>query len=129
MEAFQAELIKKLLKWPKHHSNTAAVVVLVVPTMKHRVLERKLGFLMRVMAGNTDSLSGSIQLALCDDESVCLVRECREKEEHFCTHFTSEIIKKETTCNLKEMKKIIIEAYKKMTIKMWGESFYDCQSC
>ena len=65
-----------MLKWPKHHSNTAAVAALDVPTMKCRVLERKLGFLMRVMAGDTDSLSGSVLLALCDDvESICLVRE------------------------------------------------------
>ena len=114
-----------MLKWPKHHSNTAAsaVAVLDVPTMKCRVLEKKLDFLMRVMAaGDTDSFSGSVLLALCDDvESICLVRECRKMEEHFGTHFTSDIIKKETTWSLKEMKKIIIEADKKMTIKKCGE--------
>ena len=60
----------------------------------------------------TCSLSGSVLLALCDDvESICLVRECREMEEHFGTHFASDIIKKEPTCNLKEMK-IIIKADK-----------------
>ena len=62
----------------KHHSNTAAAVaVLDVPTTRCRVLERKLGFLMRVMAGDMDSLSGSVLLAMCDDvESIiiCLVR-------------------------------------------------------
>ena len=51
LEAF---LVKRVLKWPKHHSNTAAVAALDVPTMKCRVLERKLGFLMRVMAGDMD---------------------------------------------------------------------------
>ena len=55
-----------------------------VPTMlKCRVLERKLGFLMRVMAGDMiwDSLSGSVLLAMCNDvESICLVKECREME-------------------------------------------------
>ena len=76
-------------------------------TMKCRVLERKLGFLMRVMAGDTDGLSGSVLLAVCNDvESTCLVRECREMEEHFGTHFTSDIIKKEPTCNLKEMRRL-----------------------
>ena len=40
LEAFQPELIKRVLKWPEHHSNTAAVAVLDVPTMKLRVLER-----------------------------------------------------------------------------------------
>ena len=126
LEAFQAELVKRVLKWPKYHSNTAAIAVLDVPTMKCRVLERKLGFLMRVMAGEWKRTV----LALCDDvESICLVRECREMEELFGTHFASDIIKKETTCNLKEMKKIIIKADKKMTIKKWGENSYDCQSC
>ena len=39
--------------------------------------ERKLGFLMRVMASDMDSLSRSVLLAMCDDvESVYLVREC-----------------------------------------------------
>ena len=57
------------MKWPKHHSNTAAVAALDldVPTMKCRVLEKKLGFLMGVMAGDMDSLSGSVLLAMCDD--------------------------------------------------------------
>lgn len=50
--------------------------------MKCRVLVRKLGFLRRVMAGDMDSLSGSVVLALCDEvESICLVRECREMED------------------------------------------------
>ena len=63
--------------------------------MKCRVLERKLGFLMRVMAGDMDSLSRSVLLAMCDDvESICLVRECKEMEEHFGTHFTSDILKR-----------------------------------
>ena len=26
-EAFQAELVKRVLKWPKHQSNTAAIAV------------------------------------------------------------------------------------------------------
>ena len=41
--------------------------------------------------------------------------------EVFGTHFTSDIIKKNTTCSLKEMRKIIIKADKKMTIKKCGE--------
>ena len=88
----------RVLKWPKHHSDTAAVAALDVLTMKCRVLAgRKLGFLMRVISivGDMDSLSGSVLLAMRDDvESICLVRECRETEDHFDTQFTSDIIKK-----------------------------------
>ena len=62
----------------------------------------------------------SILLAMCDDaESICLMRECREMEECFGTHFTSDNIKKEITCSLKKMKKIITEA-DKMIIKKCG---------
>ena len=57
--------------------------------MKCRVLERKLGFLMRVMVSDMDSRN--VLLAMCDDvESICVVRECR-KIEDFGTCFTSDI--------------------------------------
>ena len=45
LEAFQAELVKRILKWPKQFSNMAALTALEVPTMKCSVLERKLCFL------------------------------------------------------------------------------------
>ena len=42
---------------------------------------------------NSASLSGTALLALSDDTaSICLVRECRELEEVFGTHFTQEIL-------------------------------------
>ena len=64
----------------------------------------------------TDTLSGSLLLAMCDNvESICPVRECGEMEEHFGTHFTGDI-KKEANCRLKDMK-IIIKADKKVSIK------------
>ena len=121
LEAFQAELVKRVLKWPKHHSNTAAIVVLDVPTMKCRVLMRKLGFLRRVMAGDSDGLSGSVMLALCDDaDSICLVRECRELEERFGTHFTNVILNK-SACSFKEMKKAVMDADKKTRMERYKE--------
>ena len=36
LEAFQGELVKRVLKWPKHHSNTAAITALEMPTMRSR---------------------------------------------------------------------------------------------
>ena len=102
LEAFQAELVKRVLKWPKHHSNNAVIAVLSAPTMKYRVLVRKLGFLdlMRVMTGDSDRLSGSVVLALCDEvESICLVRECREMEESFGTQITMDFMIKKAILN------------------------------
>ena len=57
-----------------------------------RCLIRKLCFLRRITDHyfvNSDTLSSQILFALSADiESVCLVRECLELEEHFETNFT-----------------------------------------
>ena len=42
VETFQAELVKRRLKWSKHHSNTAATLVIGMQSVKSRILERKL---------------------------------------------------------------------------------------
>ena len=54
LEAFQGELLKRILKWPKHLSNTAATTVLGVPCMGPRILVAKLGFLTRVVSKSSD---------------------------------------------------------------------------
>ena len=49
------ELVKRMLKWPKHHSMTPAITALEMPTMRSRL---ELGFLQRVMKSESGSLSG-----------------------------------------------------------------------
>ena len=45
------------------------------------------------MKSDHRSLSGQMVLACSDDvNSLCVVKECRELEEHFGTHFTSDIL-------------------------------------
>ena len=81
LESLQSELVKRMLK---HLSNTAALTTLEVPTVRSRVLQRKLSFLHRVANRNPFSLSGRTVLALSQDiDSLCLVKECRELEEGF----------------------------------------------
>ena len=41
LESFQGKLAKRVLKWLKHHSNTAAITTLDVPTMKSRVFSEE----------------------------------------------------------------------------------------
>ena len=68
-----------------------------------------LSFLQRVVNSNSASLSGTALLALSDDTaSICLVRECRELEEVFGTHFTQEILS-DNAPSLKEVKDAIHE--------------------
>ena len=60
LEAFQGELVKRVLKWPKNHSKTAAITALEMPTMRSRLLVKRLGFLRRVMESSSGSLSGQV---------------------------------------------------------------------
>ena len=89
--------------------------------MKGRVLVRKLGFLKRVMGRGTDSLSGCVVLALCNEvDSICLVRECRELEESFGTRFT-EAITCTNLCCLREMKNAIMEVDRRRLLERCEE--------
>ena len=74
VESFQAELAKRVLKWQKHHSNTVALVVVGMQTVKSMILERKLGFLQKVLNAGSKCVSGRLVEAMCDSiSSLCLV--------------------------------------------------------
>ena len=121
LESFQGELVKRVLKWPKHHSNTGDITTLLVPTMKSRVLVRKLGFLKRVISRDDDSLSGSVLLGLCGEvDLLCRVRECRELLEGFGTCFTKEVTGRNECC-LREMKKVIFGIDRRMLLENCAE--------
>ena len=89
LESFQGEIAKRILKWPRHHSNTAAVVVVGLQSVESRILERKLGFLHRVQENGSSCVSGRAVEALSDNISnSCLVKECEELEESCGVSFT-----------------------------------------
>ena len=60
------ELAKRALKWPKHHSNTAAMVALGIELAEARMLERKLGFLARRM--RKDGVGVGVRVFSKEDE-------------------------------------------------------------
>ena len=82
LEKFQGELAKRVLRWPRHHSNTAAVVAVGLESVKSRVLGLKLGFLQRVLDGGAELVSGRV-VESCEEgvSSLCLVKECEDLEE------------------------------------------------
>ena len=55
LESFQGELAKRMLKWPKHYSNTAAVIIMGFQSVQYRILGRKLRFLQRVLDSDSRS--------------------------------------------------------------------------
>ena len=60
VESFQAELAKRVLKWLKHHSNTEALVVVGMQTVRSTILERKLGFLQKILNADSKCVSGRL---------------------------------------------------------------------
>ncbi len=77
---FLGELAKHSLRWPKHHSNTATLVMLDLESMQSRLLMAKLGFLRRRMVDD-EGIGAEIMCAVVDDvELLCLVKECCELE-------------------------------------------------
>ena len=74
-------------------------------TVKSTILERKLGFLQKVLNAGSKCVSGRLVGAMCDRvSSLCLVRECRELGEMCGVAFTDRLLKGELMWgkNLKE---------------------------
>ena len=89
LESFIGELAKRGLKWPRHFSNTAALVTLDLHSAKSYLLQRKLTFLRRLLISDSldsNNIGVAAMKSLSDDpESLCLVKECRELESYYNT--------------------------------------------
>ena len=92
LENFQGEIAKRILKFPKWFSNTAAKIILGWPSMHSICTIKKLKFLSRVVTIE-DSISCQAFCSLTNDiESLFLVRECRELQERYSVDYTSVIL-------------------------------------
>ena len=106
-------------------SNNAALVAMDLQSAKSRLLLRKLSFLRRQLV--TDSMeSGNVDVmalkSLIDDpESLCLVKECRDLEDHFGTEYTAQILSDADSCSVKEIQKVVcnIDREKSFSRYVW----------
>ena len=77
LDSFLGEMAKKALKWPRHFSNTAALVTMGMESIRVDLLIRKLSFLKRLLDENAVGIGSIAVKSLIDDpESICLVKEC-----------------------------------------------------
>ena len=53
LESFQAEIGKRILGISKYHTNTSTFIGLHWPTVKSRILLRKLGFLAKLLSSES----------------------------------------------------------------------------
>ena len=103
LESFQGELAKRILKWPKHFSNTAAMIAIGLQSVESRILERKLSYLQHVLVASEKTLSGSVVEACCDEiSSLCVVKECQELESTFGLKATDKLLNGEAIVNIIE---------------------------
>ena len=113
------EMAKRALKWPKHFSNTAALVTLDLPTSRCHIFQRKLNFLRRLMtpeALESNRIGSATTKTFADDiEDLCLVKECRELDSVFNSDFTTKVLT--DGCNQREMKNIIQSLDKEATLE------------
>ena len=111
LESFIGEVAKRSLKWPKHFSNNAALVAMDLQSAKSHLLLRKLSFLRRQLV--TDSMESrnvgvmALKSLIDDPESLCVVKECRDLEDHFGTKYTIQIVSDADSCSAKEIQKVV----------------------
>ena len=94
LNSFLGKLCKRILKLPKWYSNTTTMIVMDLQSAEARCVIRKLRFLRLITDHSpADTLNSRMLFALSDDiESVCLIRECLELEDHFETKFTHSLL-------------------------------------
>ena len=78
LDSFLGELSKRLLKLPQWYSNTPACIAAGQRSARALCLTRKLNFLQKILAKDTnEAVSAQTLASLSDDiNSTCLVREC-----------------------------------------------------
>ena len=106
LDSFLGEMAKRALKWPRHFSNTAALVTMGMESIRVDLLIRKLSFLKRLLDENAVGIGTIAVKSLMDDpESICLVKECRSLEGDYGTSYTDKLLTNADEVGLRENEK------------------------
>ena len=78
LEKFQSEIGKRILRLSKYHNNLAPLIGLHLPSIKVRVLLRKLSFLAKLLERNDQSISARVLRTLSVDNmyDISLIDQC-----------------------------------------------------
>ena len=120
LESFQAELSKRMLKLPKHTSNTIPLLVLNWPLMCARILCSKLAFLQSVIVDEaTDSLRSRVfsSIAASGVWSMSIVKQCKFLEEKLISnHSFAEDVPSQSPTSIRDLKKQILDHDRSRTL-------------
>ena len=94
LERFQGWIGKRILRLTRFHSNTTVHIGLDWPSMRARVLMRKLNYLRQLVGVSEDKLSSQIFHAFAgrDVSELTIIEQCRHLESVYEISFTSEIL-------------------------------------
>ena len=74
--SFLGEIAKRVLKWPKHFSNSAALLMTGLEGMYSSLLTQKLGFLRWHLVEEASGIGTLVVTSMLDDpDSLCIVQE------------------------------------------------------
>ena len=84
LEKFQDDMGKRMLKLPRHHTNAITRVVLDLPSIRCRILIRKLKFLANLLTNNDETIGATSfrALAMVDVYDISLIQQCLFLEDH-----------------------------------------------
>ena len=94
LERFQCEIGRKILRLSHFHSNVSVRTGLDWPSIRARILIRKLSYLRKLVKSDEKKLSTQIfrTFAASDTSQLTLVQQCRYLEESYNIHVTNEIV-------------------------------------
>ena len=117
LENFQCTLGKRILRLSRFHSNTSVLIGLDWPSMRARVLIRKLNYLRRVVTADEDKFSSLTFkfFAGRDVSELTIVEKCRYLERVYRTNFTGEVLT--TTVSQRDLQKRVLTADKEFRLR------------
>ena len=79
LEKLQSEIGGHILKLSNYHADLTPVIGLRLPSMKARILLRKLSFLAKLLSCNEDNLSASVFRTISTENvyNISLVQQCK----------------------------------------------------
>ena len=93
LESFQSQLGKRILRLSKTTTNMTPLIALRWPSVRARVVCRKLGFLQRAIKNESGLISEVLRAIAADDIKTSLaVKQCSELEKPFQTSHTDHTI-------------------------------------
>ena len=121
LESFQAAIGKRTLGVSKYYSNTSTLIELHWPSVKARVLIRKLTFLAKLLERD-DVLSSRVfrTLASTNVYEISLVQQCRVLEQQIGTGYLQLCLQNPTNAS-----SIVREAKSEIMAKDWNCTIQD----